>query len=265
MDFGEPSVLASTAAAVAQGPELILLLLNHKYVSLGFNFVVGTRKRLGYAHFLLAAPSASECALLTSFWGRFNESAPACGWVSSDAATWEPWGEAAKLHHFFSMRWLIASRLVNLGFNVLALDLDALLVSDIYPKLHSSPLSTVDIVVQGNYGYGINCGFVYLRARDSHSAVHPQRVNKLRGALRQNSSRIAMCTAPSSEAQHRCRTAAGWLVQAVYERILQLAKADPAGIDPTVFLWENMAWSEDARPEPTGSTRARLVAHTPDA
>ena len=63
----------------------------------------------------------------------------------------------------WATRWWVALKLLRQGLNVLSLDVDAVLLSDVYQLLRSPPLSAQDVVITRNDdgSQSLNCGFVY--------------------------------------------------------------------------------------------------------
>jgi hypothetical protein len=243
-DLSNPTTLAAAARSVCYGLEVILLLVDARYASWAFTFVQGAHQRLGYSNFLLTSPSQKDCSLLADMWRRFNETPPACGWASevSGNAAWLRWGRRAQrrgsmldMHKAFAQRWKVAAQLLDLRYNVLVLDLDGLLVADIYPLLHSPLITRYAVVIQEE-SKGLNCGFVYFNSHapfgtpscaQSSSWVSPVR-RPLLGVIKQGSS---------------CRSTASWMAHAIYERIMYVAEKDPTGIDEGA-LWEQSVWND---------------------
>ena len=63
----------------------------------------------------------------------------------------------------WSTRWWVAWQLLQQNVNVLSLDVDAVLLTDIYPLLRGPPMSRHDVVISRNSdeSQSLNCGFVY--------------------------------------------------------------------------------------------------------
>ena len=63
----------------------------------------------------------------------------------------------------WATRWWVALKLLRQGLNVLSLDVDAVLLSDVYQLLRSPPLAAQDVVITRNDdgSQSLNCGFVY--------------------------------------------------------------------------------------------------------
>ena len=63
----------------------------------------------------------------------------------------------------WSTRWWVALQLLREDVNVLSLDVDAVLLTDIYALLRSPPLSQQDVIITRNTdaSQSLNCGFVY--------------------------------------------------------------------------------------------------------
>jgi len=72
----------------------------------------------------------------------------------------------------WATRWWVALKLLRQGLNVLSLDVDAVLLSDIYQLLRAPPLSAQDVIITRNDdgSQSLNCGFVYFN-RDAAAAT----------------------------------------------------------------------------------------------
>ena len=103
----------------------------------------------------------------------------------------------------------MAARALDRGVGVLILDLDGILLTDIYEQLHSPPVSAFDVVVTDVKAHeGVNCGFVYFRPVRAIAEVHG--IHTCRGGNVELSSYY-----PNS-----CRPLGNWLAHAIIERIL---------------------------------------------
>ena len=73
----------------------------------------------------------------------------------------------------WATRWWVALKLLRQGLNVLSLDVDAVLLSDVYQLLRSPPLSAQDVVITRNDdgSQSLNCGFVYFNRDAPRSAA----------------------------------------------------------------------------------------------
>ena len=73
----------------------------------------------------------------------------------------------------WATRWWVALKLLRQGLNVLSLDVDAVLLSDVYQLLRSPPLAAQDVVITRNDdgSQSLNCGFVYFNRDAPRSAA----------------------------------------------------------------------------------------------
>ena len=71
------------------------------------------------------------------------------------------------VYQLWCARWWVALQLLRQGVSVLSLDVDAVLLSDVYALLHAPPLGDQDVVITRNSdnSQSLNCGFVYFNRR----------------------------------------------------------------------------------------------------
>ena len=226
-DLSTRDALAAAARALAWDGEIILLLLNEMMVPWGFNFIERSLRARGYEHVMVATPTPAACTAIEQTWSALGAPAPACGWVSSLTyhPGWERWGinstrsaDTLAVLPLYLIRWEIARRLLDLRYNVLVLDLDAVLVADVYALLRSPPISQYDVIIsdQGPKN-GINCGFVYFNLRPTeHDRV--ERDRRKREAPQCAVGQVG--PGPPDPTGAPCLSAAIWLAHAIFARIL---------------------------------------------
>ena len=80
------------------------------------------------------------------------------------------------MYILWASRWWVAWKLLEEGANVLSLDVDAVLLTDIYQLLRTAPLGQQDVILTRNQdmSQSLNCGFVYFN-RDAAKAPTPSR------------------------------------------------------------------------------------------
>jgi len=105
----------------------------------------------GYEHWLIMADSPANCAGMHTQWDAMVAThgvAPlSCAYSSMPASHvgWAQWqlrggDNYDKMYKFWSTRWWVCLALVRQKLNVLSLDVDAVLLTDIYQHLRSPPL-----------------------------------------------------------------------------------------------------------------------------
>ena len=117
-----------------------------------YNWVSQLRQR-GHENWLLLADGERTCSILQQGWMpmvlQHGEAPLPCIWSSYPGSHpgWSQWGKLQgnddlyRVYMFWSTRWWVALNLLRQGLNVLSLDVDAALLSDVYQLLHSPPLS----------------------------------------------------------------------------------------------------------------------------
>ena len=185
----DPSVLRtvarSAASPSARGDELMLIASNSAGGALALNALLGL-EALGYRHALLVAYEREVCTTLGDAIGRvparLGRDAIArtpCVWDSF----WESGLEAlprapaiAGRYRQWLVRWSVFARLVRLGYNVLCVDADAVLLDHALRHLHSAALcGTASLMFATDYDPGspfLQNGVVYAcgAARDGAAA-----------------------------------------------------------------------------------------------
>ena len=169
-DLYDPEKLKSVAASLARDRELILFSFGHEpnevlqrmWVYTTVAFVENLRK-LGYEHLLALAFDDNECSALAA---GFTESPPPqCGWSSVTLRTSGYMG-GKYVRALWVQRYHTAAALAELGYNVLMMDIDAVVARDVYPLLQAMP-DKYKYVFQRESP--VNGGFFYLRNVTSKS------------------------------------------------------------------------------------------------
>ena len=222
-DFSSDDVLAAAVSARSFQREIILLILTSPMAAWGLNFVFGLH-RLDYGHYLIASQTEQHCQALGHAWARLEQPPPPCGWATAVThhPGWQRWGLNGTYHRtvLFTLRWYMSSRLLDAGLNVLSLDLDGFVLTDIYALLKRPPLAEHDLVVTDvGFKRGINCGFVYF---NQDAARRPR--NAL--ADRRLSCPAASAANATCDARGAWRSAANWVAHAVVERVMLFAELD---------------------------------------
>ncbi|KAG2431457.1 hypothetical protein HXX76_009472 [Chlamydomonas incerta] len=129
-------------------------------------------REAGYAHVLGVLEEPVQCERLRYvFLPWLAEEGPvSCGtYATKDPATGKEYpfrfnyfrkglGMPAWWKKFFT-----AGRAVALGYNVLAVDLDVLIMDDWYFRVKQPPLSNYHMLSQNEWGINLNCGFMYFQ------------------------------------------------------------------------------------------------------
>ena len=156
------------AAVAAVGSELVLLTTNAGGLTSAVNMALQLR-RVGLTAVLVLADRRSTCATAHASWPWLR-----CGW-SKGLGTFERYRTAPMVSReerllwaLWSAKWLTTARLVDLRVNVLALDSDAIILTNPFALLNAPPLSHYAMVVPAE-GARVNIGFLYVRG----AAVSP--------------------------------------------------------------------------------------------
>ncbi|KAG2424443.1 hypothetical protein HXX76_014496 [Chlamydomonas incerta] len=131
-------------------------------------------RNAGYSHIIGILPELAECHRLAHIFAPWaHEHGPLqCGtYATRDPATGRPYPVGFPfLARGIGMtvwwrKWYTAARAVALGYNVLALDSDNLVLGDLYwrVKAPESPLSEINLFTQAECGDCVNSGFVYIQ------------------------------------------------------------------------------------------------------
>ena len=156
------------AAVAAVGSELVLLTTNAGGLTSAVNMALQLR-RVHLTAVLVLADRRSTCATAHASWPWLR-----CGW-SKGLGTFERYRTAPMVSReerllwaLWSAKWLTTARLVDLRVNVLALDSDAIILTNPFALLNAPPLSHYAMVVPAE-GARVNIGFLYVRG----AAVSP--------------------------------------------------------------------------------------------
>ena len=185
-----PTALRDVARAAskqsARGDELMLVATNNKGGALALNSLLNL-EALRYRHALLVAYERDACATLGAAIVRLPESLGRSH-VASTPCVFDSWWErtlpergqhgpaTALRQRNWLVRWSIFARLVRLGYNVLCVDTDAVLLDAALPHLHAEPLcGTFALMFGADYDVGapwLQNGVVYAcgAARDGAAA-----------------------------------------------------------------------------------------------
>ena len=132
---------------------------------------------MGYEHWVMLADAEPTCTSINEQWEpmvrAFAEERLSCAWSSAPRAHpgWAQWRASRKvggmdtydkIYLFWCTRWWVALNLLREGSNVLSLDIDAVLLRDVYPLLRAPPLALQDVIITINAdnSQSLNCGFV---------------------------------------------------------------------------------------------------------
>ncbi|KAJ1626104.1 hypothetical protein T492DRAFT_879012 [Pavlovales sp. CCMP2436] len=162
-DMYDEGVLLREALTVARpGPDgaldVLLVPVSRTYAHFGLNLLLNFQ-RLGYEHVLLLAKDEQTCEQVTALsplpsrcvwdgrWERDLELArraspwsSICGKGRASTGQCDETSEPAASYRMWLSRWIANARLVALGFDTLMLDLDLVLVDDVYAFLRAPPL-----------------------------------------------------------------------------------------------------------------------------
>ena len=147
-------IARSRAVRMTHGPELLLLATNLDGSSYALNALLNMHA-LGYKHHLVLAYSPRACfalgiaaSQLVARGGKLGAAGVATATVPCIVDSW--WDEYTWIkrkrnrlnprYGGWLFRWSVFARLVRLGYNVLSVDVDAVLLDDVYPHLHSQAL-----------------------------------------------------------------------------------------------------------------------------
>eukprot|EP00966_Prymnesium_polylepis_P027315 631924-Prymnesium_polylepis.2 len=177
----------------------------------------------------------------------FREAPLACVWSSYPGSHpgWRRWSQQSgpdalfRVYMFWSARWWVALSLLRQGLNVLSLDVDAALLSDVYALLHAEPLASQDVIITKNTDQSgsLNCGFVYFN----------------RGAARRGSDESVRhacnSTSKSAVATRAQQTvpAAVWMAEQIWLRFvtfLELDRSSTRSLPNREVLWEQDVWND---------------------
>ena len=244
LDLAQPGAVEKAARVRSYRKEIIIFESDKSMGGWAF-YWVNQMRRKGYEHWLILADKEESCESLQEQWqpmvATFNEQPLSCAWSSYPRthpgwAQWRPGASKGKgkednMHNVYilwSMRWWVALQLLRQELNVLSLDVDAVLLTDIYALLRAPPLLQQDVVITRNSdnSQSLNCGFVYFN-RDGSADGPPK---ELEG-----------CDAPRAARGAPSVPAAEWVCELMWERIrlfLEVDVASLAKIPAREVLWE---------------------------
>ena len=250
VDIAAPGMAAHVAHHRSYRREMIMFTSDHQMGGWAYHWVRQMR-RWGYEHWMILGDQESTCETLSNGWrpmvDRYSEEPLSCVWSSYPKShpgwnQWKPRHGADSLHNVYMLwasRWWVSWKLLEQGVSVLSLDVDAVLLSDIYALLHSPPLSHQDVLISRNSdeSQSLNCGFVYFNARAAKSSPRSQPP--------------AACPANGGNGGSVAGVpAAEWVARSMWERIelfLDVRKASLSAPPVREVLWEQDAWNDLAK------------------
>ena len=157
VDVALPGMAEHVVARRSYKSELIMFTSDHQMIGWAGHWVNQMRQR-GYEHWLILGDQESTCHTLQKNWRpmveRYAEEPLSCVWSSYPKSHpgWEQWRPRNKepLHNVYILwasRWWVSWKLLKAGTNVLSLDVDAVLMTDIYELLRAPPLSHQDVIL----------------------------------------------------------------------------------------------------------------------
>ena len=251
VDIALPGMAAHVAKHRAYKKETIMFTSDHQMGGWAYHWV-NQMRNWGYEHWLILGDQESTCHTLQDGWGKMvkahSEEPLSCVWSSYPKAhkgwqQWTPRAGADSLHNVYILwasRWWVAWTLLKEGVNVLSLDVDAVLLSDIYSLLHSPPLSRQDVLISRNSdeSQSLNCGFVYFNAKAAKRAgVRGQKAHMCGDGS-------DLLTASDGV------PAAEWVARAMWERFELFLEVDKRALKnppQREVLWEQDAWNDLAK------------------
>jgi hypothetical protein len=263
VDVAAPGMARYVVQRRSYKKEIIMFTSDHQMIGWAGHWVNQMRKR-GYEHWLILGDKESTCHTLQKDWKpmveRFGEEALSCAYSSYPKSHpgWEQWKPKHSVHddlHYvyvlWASRWWVSWQFLKEGANVLSLDVDAVLLTDIYQLLRAPPLSEQDVILTQNAdaSKSLNCGFVYFN-RDAAGKAPPTN-RELGTKARQELKSCAAAHDPNSEAAEADGVpAAEWVARAVWDRIalfLELRRSSLSDSPVREVLWEQDAWNDLAK------------------
>ena len=263
VDVAAPGMARYVVQRRSYKKEIIMFTSDHQMIGWAGHWVNQMRKR-GYEHWLILGDKESTCHTLQKGWKpmveRFGEEALSCAYSSYPKSHpgWEQWKPKHSVHddlHYvyvlWASRWWVSWQFLKEGANVLSLDVDAVLLTDIYQLLRAPPLSEQDVILTQNAdaSKSLNCGFVYFN-RDAAGKAPPTN-RELGTKARQELKSCAAAHDPNSEAAEADGVpAAEWVARAVWDRIalfLELRRSSLSDSPVREVLWEQDAWNDLAK------------------
>ena len=269
LDMADRGVPRKVAAARSYRGEIMLFTSDAGMAGWSFHFVHQMRAQ-GYEHWLILADKKKSCIGIHEQWSaverKHGDQALSCVYTSYPRShpgwkQWRPGGGRREdvMHNVYILwgsRWWVALKLLRQNINVLSLDVDAVLLTDIYQLLRSPPLSRQDVIITRNDdgSQSLNCGFVYFN-RDAHlGAFHP-------GQREQQAIDAATCGGGGSSGEvgvdgampavaAAAVPAAEWVAELMWERVrlfLEINRAALSKPPAREVLWEQDAWNDLAK------------------
>ncbi|KAL1525165.1 hypothetical protein AB1Y20_020036 [Prymnesium parvum] len=245
VDVAEAAMADRLVARRSFQQEIILFESDAQMKGWAYHWVHQMR-RMGYEHWTILTDGNATCQALHAGWrpmvDAHGEEDLSCVWSSFPRthAGWAQWAPKAGpdvLHNVYQLwctRWWVALQLLRRGVSVLSLDVDAVLLSDLYALLHAPPLAAQDVVITRNSdnSQSLNCGFVYFNRRAAASAALDEE--------------CGAAPPPSADAV----PAAEWIAELMWERIrlfLDVERSSLAASPKREVLWEQDVWNDLAK------------------
>ena len=161
MDIDGPGVIGQVARTRSYKGEVILFTADAGMAGWGYHWVYQLR-RMGYEHWVMLADVQKTCESIHEQWEPMervhNELPLSCVWSSAPRAhagwkQWRPRGVEDKMHSVYILwctRWWVARLLLGERLNVLSLDIDAVMLTDVYELLRAPPLVEHDVLITRN-------------------------------------------------------------------------------------------------------------------
>ena len=250
LDLAQPGAMRQAARTRSYKKEIIIFESDKSMAGWAF-YWVNQMRRKGYEHWLILADKDESCSSIRSQWEpmmtKHGEEPISCAWSSYPRthpgwAQWQPRKGEDNMHNVYilwSTRWWVALQLLREDVNVLSLDVDAVLLTDIYALLRSPPLSAQDVIITRNTdaSQSLNCGFVYFN-RDGSPDGAPK---ELEGSG---------CPEQHVDAGAPSVPAAEWVCELMWERTRLFLEVDAASLTKKPareVLWEQDAWNDLAK------------------
>uniref|UniRef100_A0A061S5G9 Uncharacterized protein n=1 Tax=Tetraselmis sp. GSL018 TaxID=582737 RepID=A0A061S5G9_9CHLO len=163
---GNLEALGNFEAAIAARScenEIIFFIAEQNFFNMALNYVLNLRS-VGYAHWMLLAPSAEACSLFNTALGAVLPGEPSgCVW-SKLHASHPGWAHHSLQNSAYKklqvLKMHYPAMLLAAGLNVLLTDVDVAFPRNFYPDVKSSPLAGSQVICQRDM-QGCNLGIVY--------------------------------------------------------------------------------------------------------
>lgn len=268
LDLSAPGVPAAVARTRGWRNEIILFTADSHMSGWAFHFVTQLRSRR-LENWVILSDGPNSCESMHLQWDQMvkahGEQPLSCVHSSYPASHpgWEQWAPYARkgspgkkdgrhqVYIFWATRWVAALALLREGLNVLSLDIDAVILGDVYARLRSPPLIWQDVLITQNEdaGQSLNCGFVYFN-RDAPGRLAAAAASGDRKALRlqgagESTHNVTACTAKGEP--HGEVPAAEWVCEMMWERLKLFLEIDLFALQRKPrreVLWEQDAWND---------------------